>query len=740
MYFLKKHKRKVTLLFLCIFLLGTLPVASLTAYTDYSSLPYEELVEKHEGFVRGINEINEGIRKFDSPSDRERSLKVYKEELGKIEKAIRAINPNSPILGDSSGPGDSGGSGESSSNPGIKGYDPKELEETDKKTDYGERFVASILMAIPNYLVDVIGLDDPMTLIFNMPPEWKANDIQEKIDKERNKSYPDGYKIDRLLKDLEETKKEIDIYKNERYLHTFSEGEFRAIATMYHTIDEYLPLSLVVAIAILGYLLLGSIIRGGEQRGGIKLYVEGVLVAILLLKFGPYIWQTIFNANNLLVNIAKSSVHDKVGFSFLEVLYNPEAKSLGNACIGLIAVTSIGVLNWQYIMRKIILAILIIVFPVVAIAGISPGKRSALVIWIREMVSNVFLQAVHAFVFAFFINYIYEADTTGKVFWTSIAFLLGINMVSGLVRRILGAESVGSGMVGGVGAALGVGAIFAMSRMATGATKGKDKEKIKESLSSSAREAVAEGTENVTANSTTTLNETGRNVGGFSNSTSSPVQMKNMTQMRNVAQKGKEVAGWGFSKATPLVAGMVGMTGGAIVGGALTGNPGIGASVGGMVGIKTGSGITSINSNVFNSEAGNQLPPEEVMLMNAGFDEEEIRSMSPEDRKYYSNNLQQYQNVHTKMLEYANQNLEEVTPRVEMVKEEVTIAKASGNEELVKNRQAELNSLKAKQSQHKIQEIYAKDALKHTKQSEFIGKLSKAHKKPPSTGGLDYTI
>ncbi|MEW6771827.1 MAG: hypothetical protein AB1330_10640 [Bacillota bacterium] len=314
----------------------------------------------------------------------------------------------------------------------------QKLKNYEEQADWPERLAGSIVMAIPNWIMKAIGLHDPAELIFQVR-------LQEPPPGEEPPPSPADAKV----------------------LHVFTEKEFGAVAAFHDALKEYVPIWLVVALVVVALGMFWSA-ANPNSRLTFRDYLIGFLLGALLLKFGAQLLSFVFDANWALVKSFQSIVDDKLGQSFLASFYNEEARSLGNAIVACVAVLSVGVINWQYIMRKISIALLLGLLPLVAVVSIPPCNRGALGVWLKELVSNIFLQSAHAAALAFLILLVHALPSGAAAFWTKLAALVGLMSVASLVRRVIGADSFGSGMATGIGAAFGLGTFFAMSGMLGG--------------------------------------------------------------------------------------------------------------------------------------------------------------------------------------------------------------------------------------------------------------------------------
>ncbi|MFZ5632120.1 MAG: hypothetical protein ACOY40_04670 [Bacillota bacterium] len=306
----------------------------------------------------------------------------------------------------------------------------------EQSADYPERLAADLIMAIPNWLIEVIGLYDPMELVFEI-------DLQESFKKKEAPSV--------ARKDL--------------VWNIYSKDEFRVIGDFYNNVRQAVPVFMAAGIAIAGMLVLfgSTSSRSAHTARG---YIMGILLCALLLKLGPYLLGFFFDVNRAIVAVCHSTIADQVHQSFLHSIYNKETRSIGSALMALTACLSIGVINFQFAVRKVFLAILVGILPIVLINAIYPGRRNALAVWTREFTSYVFMPACFAVGLSFFIHFL-----NSDQFWVTLVCLLSLPAINSLVRGVLGLSD--AGFTAGVGSALGMGALFSMGSMLSGGGEGK---------------------------------------------------------------------------------------------------------------------------------------------------------------------------------------------------------------------------------------------------------------------------
>lgn len=317
--------------------------------------------------------------------------------------------------------------GETDPNASLKGMKDK-LAEAERNAGYLEKFCAEIVMLIPRFVKNVLDITDPIELAYNRSPN--------------NAFAP----IEGL------------------HLYTFTNSEYRAIETLYDSLRKMIPVPLTIAIVIMGYMIILNS-TNSSSRVTYRDYVSGLFICVMLLEFAHYLWEFIFAINYYMVEIFYSSIEGVLtGTGIFDTLCKWDTTSLGMALLTFITVIVFSMLNWQFALRKIMLAILLLIFPVVAIAGVFPQTRNTLNIWLKELLSNLFMQTGYAAALAVYILF----NENGVSFWIMFAFLMGLTTVAMLVRRVMGAESIGGGSLGAAGSMLGLGSVMALSRIGQG--------------------------------------------------------------------------------------------------------------------------------------------------------------------------------------------------------------------------------------------------------------------------------
>lgn len=307
------------------------------------------------------------------------------------------------------------------------------------------RNIARALTAVTEFIWNWLGVQDPIMLIFQRDTRLTDSDH----------SY--FTEPDDLI------------------AYTFTRHEFQIIDRFYSTIRAVAPWLILAGAVIVAYFLMFSNVA--ESRGKAKNIFLGLVAAPALLFLGPYLMEPIFWFNRLLVEIAAHVMGDAVNRPWLSVFYHPDNIRLGYALLSIFMIIMAVILNFQYIVRKIMIAVLLIIFPVVAILAITPTTRPVLNIWVREMLSQVFMQAAHAFTYAIMVSLIFVSASNGAAqasattfppAYLAVATFIALNSITNVIRSLLGATSTESG--GLVSSALGIGAVMALGRMAMTAT------------------------------------------------------------------------------------------------------------------------------------------------------------------------------------------------------------------------------------------------------------------------------
>ena len=311
------------------------------------------------------------------------------------------------------------------------------------KPDWSERLAASLIAAPAKWLLHAVGLSDPLELIYGGDYINQTTDGFQKV-------------------------------QPQPYLSIFTKSEWNGLQEFYKKINEIVPIELVLVVIFMGIAYWYSATRP-DSRISFRGYVAGLFLAMLLLRIGGMMFAFLFDINKLLVAQFFSAVQDRLseGSSFLTAFISLEQDGyIGSAVLFVIGVLTVAIINWQYVIRKVMIALLIGLLPVVAVISII--KRESIIIWFRELIANIFLQASHAAVMSFLIVLGTASGghkggvLTTSQFWFTLVVLLSIPSITVLVRKIFGAEGIGGGAVGAMAAGMGLGSLLAVGRALSG--------------------------------------------------------------------------------------------------------------------------------------------------------------------------------------------------------------------------------------------------------------------------------
>jgi hypothetical protein len=301
------------------------------------------------------------------------------------------------------------------------------LEDAYKGHSPFERMISGLFTAISQSLYTMLGLRDPLELIFDYEPMVKVGPYQS---------------------------------RDELYLGIFSDSEASMVAGIYAKLIKYAPIFLVMVVAGVGlYLMIYGAI--GDMRMEGKQILTGSLVGVIALAVGPHLMDACFSAMYGGVEIFKDMIEQAVQAkgvatpkSLIGVLLSgmmtqyadmpvdqmaealtAHVSSLGYAIVLFIVFLSAGIINWQYFMRKLTLALLIILFPPAAMVSVLPSHRQVLQTWFVEFITAASLVLVHAVVYSFLILLTLSIGRPFG-FFEILIYSLGLVTASTYVRQL----------------------------------------------------------------------------------------------------------------------------------------------------------------------------------------------------------------------------------------------------------------------------------------------------------------
>lgn len=323
-----------------------------------------------------------------------------------------------------------------------------------------ERMIAGLFTALSQSIYDILGIQDPLVLIFDYEPSF--NVIGEHHS------------------------------RDELYFGIFTEGEKAVIMAFYNMFNAYIPLWLVIVVVLIGFLMVLAGF-GGNPVLTAKQYLAGLIVTVLLLMFGPDLMNALFDFSYVIVDMVKGLIEktaaavgmEKLPKSLLGLMAEGFTKGdsspkdllevvnkvtgLGYAVVLFLIFINAGILNFQYMIRKITLAILIFMMPVVAGMAVFPNTRGALKVWLSELFANVFLVSAHSVVYGFLIMLSLAGGDSFSLL-EIIVFTVGLNGTINLVRSMFNAPQAGKGILGGLGTITGLSSLYSVGKAAMGLT------------------------------------------------------------------------------------------------------------------------------------------------------------------------------------------------------------------------------------------------------------------------------
>jgi hypothetical protein len=303
------------------------------------------------------------------------------------------------------------------------------------KPGYMERAVASLIISVIKWIMNTFHVADPVVLIFG-----------KNLGTEDEQATLSGFLGSGNKDDL--------------ILGIFPEPFFKGISVLYTIFEKLLPFSLAIAVILLAVLLMmgaGTI----QGRTRVKDNVAAIFIALILLRFGHYIWSWLIEINNFLIDLIWAYMLDsgvKPG-ALMDIIWGGKTGFEGAASMNTISIAillflagmMILALNFQYVMRAIILGLLIAIFPLVAALSVFPSFRGSLESWFQEFFANTIIQLAHAVALGGFFIILYTPGIgKGGIFWLMLVYFMGLPAIAGLVRSMLGLKAGFGGIMGGV--------------------------------------------------------------------------------------------------------------------------------------------------------------------------------------------------------------------------------------------------------------------------------------------------
>lgn len=256
-------------------------------------------------------------------------------------------------------------------------------------------------------------------------------------------------------------------------LGILSESMMSAVDVLYSVFEVFVPFPVIIGLMFIGiWIIWKSMSSSG--RSETKEYISAFVVGLLALRYGFYLWSLVayvvdtFTSiiwatlqmmgvkQNLMLYMIWGNGHD--GYGNLVSM-----RGLAIALIVVAATIMTFMLNYQYIMRAIMLMVLLVMFPVCCTLTIFPKFRHSLQTWWDEFIVNMILPVGHALALGLFFLLLHYSST-GISVWVIIAYFFGLPTIAALVRKLIMPDYQG-GMRGGASAMLGIAGIMSMRRM-----------------------------------------------------------------------------------------------------------------------------------------------------------------------------------------------------------------------------------------------------------------------------------
>lgn len=192
-----------------------------------------------------------------------------------------------------------------------------------------------------------------------------------------------------------------------------------------------------------------------------------LLTGAVMLMIFPFI-NILLKINADIVNVLRVMAPNYAFFG-LSGGYGVDYNNIGGIILSFVYFFLSIYLNVVFILRAVLVAFLMATSPIF-IMSIAFGKKDYFTLWLKELVANIFIQSLYAFVITFFLS-IQSSSRTIEVLAISFSLIPLTKMFRSLIFGDSGGliERAAGGAYGGmVGAGLGAGAAAAMGGVALG--------------------------------------------------------------------------------------------------------------------------------------------------------------------------------------------------------------------------------------------------------------------------------
>ncbi|MHB8927091.1 MAG: hypothetical protein ACYC9Q_05405 [Bacillota bacterium] len=200
------------------------------------------------------------------------------------------------------------------------------------------------------------------------------------------------------------------------------------------------PELIAVVIMILGY---RTVLNSGNPRQMVSMQETAwnILAGLMLVVFGPLLLSQLLALNSAIVGFVKGALAGQglvhAGQSITLGAIQTQSPLLDS----LIQLAFAGLmlqLNFMYLVRKFVLAVLIVIMPIVGWAWVSRSTRTPMLILLSEVVTNALMSASHAIVLAvYFALTQYDGAGMFSTWWAKLFGLVLVIPVAALLRRMI---------------------------------------------------------------------------------------------------------------------------------------------------------------------------------------------------------------------------------------------------------------------------------------------------------------
>jgi len=206
------------------------------------------------------------------------------------------------------------------------------------------------------------------------------------------------------------------------YAGPFSDSEWVLIGKWYTIFSGLVGAFIVLAIVVTAYRLVVTLRDNPGDYAEAKMGILYCIAALFMVMCAPLMFKVLGDINNGIVNFLYRLVTAVPAVGSIPDLIDPRdlanpaptlvENPIGYAVVLLAAAGLTLSINVIYIVRHFVLLVFLVMTPVVAAMYAVSHNKKVFNLWIGEILSNLFMQAAHAFVWTLFIVF--------HKFWTTI--------------------------------------------------------------------------------------------------------------------------------------------------------------------------------------------------------------------------------------------------------------------------------------------------------------------------------